>query len=189
MERPSLLTIAAPLALLASCAAPSGRPAGPDAELRRVEERYQADTRAYEREKQRLAAGLDLPMALPFDGKGTIIVHRLELLGGPERTYVRARFTYVNSTGRSVPIPTVYLELYDRSGEFLHGSGIELTRPLGTTFAHDNAYTGWIDVEARGLFRNRGWTWSMDLEVPRTEPSVPGLSERSLGQKGLSERG
>lgn len=157
-----------------SCAAPPERPG----ELALVKARYEADALTYRSEQARIAGATEFPVAFPFDGEGTLIVHRVELLGGPERAYVRVRFTYLNSTGRSVPIPTVHLRLHDRGGEIVQSASLELQRPLGSTFAHDNAYTGWIDADARGLFRSRTWTWSMDLDVPSPPRLAPPLSSR-----------
>ncbi len=179
--RPRTLAAASRLAVamtgfwLSSCTAPPETPDG----LERVEARHESDTRIYRAEQARIAASTDFPSALAFDGEGTLIVHRVELLGGPERAYVRARFTYLNSTGRSVPIPTIHLNLHGAAGEIVESASVELLRPLGSTFAHDNAYTGWIDVDARDLFRRRGWTWSMDLDVP-----LPARVTRPLSSRG-----
>ncbi|MEE2939762.1 MAG: hypothetical protein VX460_05205 [Planctomycetota bacterium] len=158
----------------ASCAAP---PEDPDV-LERVETRHEADARAYRAAQAWLGAETEFPTALPFDGEGTLIVHRVELLGGPERAYVRARFTYLNSTGRSLPVPTVHLALNGPGGELVETASLRLLRPLGTMYAHDNAYTGWIDVDASAVYRRQGWTWTMDLEVPLPPPLPPPLSAR-----------
>lgn len=162
------------LLLAASCTAP---PRGPG-DLELVEARYEADARTYRAEQARIAAATEFPAAFAFEGEGTLIVHRVELLGGPERAYVRARFTYLNSTGRSVSIPTVHLHLHAPAGDVVETASLELVRPLGSTFAHDNAYTGWIDADARNLFRSRGWTWSMDIDVPLPARITPPLSSR-----------
>lgn len=164
MLRPrALVRPLAALALLAGCAAPT---APDDAPLRELEARHDARLRAYEGAQRRLAASLDQPMALPFDRRGTLLVHALELLGGPGRAYVQARFTYVNTTGESVPVPTVVLALTDGGGREVAASALELLRPLGNTFAPDNAYTGSIDADMGDLYLDPGWGWSLDLELP-----------------------
>ena len=147
-------------------------------ELELVEARHEADTRIYRAEQARITAETEFPASRAFAGEGTLIVHRVELLGGPERAHVRARFTYLNSTGRSVPVPTVHLHLHDPSGDVVKTASLELVRPLGSTFARENAYSGWIDVDARSLYRTRGWTWSMELDVPLPARITPPLSSR-----------
>lgn len=166
----------------ASCATP---PEGPGA-LELVEARHEADARIYRAEQDRIAAALDLPATFPFDGGGTLIVHRVELLGGPERAHVRVRFTYLNSTGRSVPIPTVHLRLHEPGGQIVESASRERLRPLGSTFAHDNTYTGWIDADARGLLRSGAWTWSVDLGVPSPPRVTPALSSRGRAARATS---
>ena len=166
----------------ASCTAP---PDGPGA-LALVEARHEADARDYRAEQDRIAAALNLPVTLAFDGEGTLIVHEVELLGGPERAHVRVRFTYLNSTGRSVPIPTVHLRLHAPDGQIVEAASRELLRPLGSTFARDNAYTGWIDADARGVLRSGAWTWSMDLHVPSPARVTPALSSRGRAARAPS---
>lgn len=166
----------------ASCVAPQEQPEA----LQRVEARHEADTRTYRAEQTRIAAATDVPATFLFDGEGTLIVHRAELLGGPERAHVRVRFTYLNSTGRSVPIPTVHLRLHAPGGQIVESASRKLLRPLGSTFAQDNAYTGWIDADARGLFRSGAWTWSMDLHVPSPARATPALSSRGRAARAPS---
>ena len=156
----------------ASCAVP---PESPGA-LELVEARYEADARVHRAEQDRIAASLDLPATFPFDGEGTLIAHGVELLGGPERAQVHVRFIDLDSTGRSVPIPMVHLRLQGPGGQIVGSSSRERLRPLGSTFAHDNAYTGWIDAGARGLFRSGAWNWSVDLAVPSPPRVTPALS-------------
>lgn len=141
-----------------------------------MEARNEADARIHRAEQDRIAAALDLPATFPFDGEGTLIAHGVELLGGPERAHVRVRFTYLDSTGRSVPIPTVHLRLHEPGGQIVESSSRERLRPLGSTFTHDNADKAWIDADARGLYRSGAWTWSVDVDVPSPPPVTPALS-------------
>ncbi|MEC7232261.1 MAG: hypothetical protein VXW31_04925 [Planctomycetota bacterium] len=174
LDAASGLAAAIATLLAPACVAPPESPV----ELAQVEARYEANARTYRAEQARLSASTEFPVAFPFDGEGTLIVHRVELLGGPDRAYVRARFTYLNSTGRPVPIPTVHLLLHDGGGEVVETASRKLVRPLGTTFAHDNAYTGWIDADARRVYRSRTWTWSVDLDLPLPSRDTPALSSR-----------
>lgn len=128
-------------------------------------ERERAHTNLrYLAEKQRLEADQSAPRALDLDGLGSLIIHRVELLGGVDRPYLRARFTYVNTSGRSVPLPTVAIVALSPAARPVARGERLLERTLDTRLEPDTSYTAWVDVDIGELYLVPGWDWTMDVD-------------------------
>lgn len=124
-----------------------------------------SDVALYEAEQRRLVDEAFCPTALYFKGVGSMIVHSIALLGGPNNAYVKVRFTYVNTTEITQPVPRVELSLINDSNQLVRQSSMELSRPLGGRVTPDTAHTASIDVDVEDLYRSPGWTWALNVSV------------------------
>ena len=82
-----------------------------------------------EEAKSTAAAAKGEPRAVVFPGHGEITVRDWNLEGYPDNTYVRARFTYENTTGRQVDWVRVWLTVMDAEGNLVARQIAELFMP------------------------------------------------------------
>lgn len=144
----------------------SGSPGVGDDEaalLDRIERERAHTNLRYAAEKERLEEASRSPRALDLDGVGSLIIHRVELLGGVDRPYLRARFTYVNTSGRSVPLPTISLVALSPAGRPVAEGARFLERTIGKYLEPDTSYTAWVDCDIGELYLAPGWDWTMDV--------------------------
>ena len=128
-----------------------------------------------EEAKRTAAAAVGEPRVVVFPGHGEITVGDWKLEGYPGNTYVRARFTYENTTGRQVDWVRVWLTVMDAEGVMVARQPTELFMPMdlpfnpGTLFA-DELRTPTLDVHRD----RRGWQWALGCEAVFTdgEPAV-----------------
>ena len=142
------------LTLLAgACTVPS-HPASAYPELNRALEDLQT-------EKQPLQASTPLPKKFDFPGNGRVTVRQVSLDGYPGNTYVRARWSYQNNTGRPVLRALVGLDVLDAEGRVV-ASKVSVCifpspRPIyNGTFYADELRTQTLDVHTQP-----GWSWRM----------------------------
>ena len=147
---------------MASCTTGPARSSDAEA-LAEAERVHRAQTAAYQTEQKRIAQETAFPLALEFEGRGSVLVHRVELLGGPETPYLRARFTYVNTTGEALPIPTIEFRAHAGDDSVAHSSTRRLTRLLDPTIGNDMAHSAWIDLDVDLVINDPQWTWSFDV--------------------------
>ena len=152
---------------LASCATGRGGAdldgEGEAALLDRIERERAHTNLRYAAEKARLEEAAGSPRALDLDGLGSLIIHRVELLGGVDRPYLRARFTYVNTSGRTVPLPTISLVALSPAGRPVAAGERFLQRTIGKYLEPDTSYTAWVDCDIGELYLVPGWDWTMDV--------------------------
>jgi len=154
---------------LTSCASGRGGPGADGAVedeaalLDRIERERAHTNLRYAAEKARLEEDAGSPRALDLDGLGSLIIHRVELLGGVDRPYLRARFTYVNTSGRTVPLPTISLVALSPAGRPVAGGERFLERTIGKYLEPDTSYTAWVDCDIGELYLVPGWDWTMDV--------------------------
>ncbi len=103
-------------------------------------------------------------------------MHRVELLGGPDAPFLRARFTYVNTTGASLPIPTIEFRAHAGDDSIAQSSTRRLTRLLDPTIGNDMAHSAWIDLDVDLVIDDPQWSWSFD--VIRVGPPLGPRSRR-----------
>lgn len=166
--------------VLSSCATQGPGGPGGDAEaLAEAARVHRAQTAAYQTEQRRIAQETSFPLALEFPDRGSVLVHRVELLGGPDTPYLRARFTYVNTTGGSLPIPTIEFRAHTGDGSVPHSATRRLTRLLDPTIGDDMAHSAWIDLDVDLVIGDPQWSWSFEVihaglpEGPRDRRKSP----------------
>lgn len=172
---------------LSSCAGTGGT--GGDAEaLAEAARVHRAQTAAYQTEQRRISQETSFPLALEYPDKGSVLVHRVELLGGPDTPYLRARFTYVNTTGGPLPIPTIEFRAHAGDGSIPHSSTRRLTRLLDPTIGDDMAHSAWIDLDVDLVIGDPQWSWSFDV-IHAGPPSGPRGRRKSVPPALSSGRG
>lgn len=156
-----ILSLAAP-----GCIGPRPSTLGGNPELaERIGETRNAEMMRYRTEKARLEEQSAAPRVIEYDGLGSIIVRSVELRGGPDRAYLRARFTYVNDSGRTLPVPTIRLVFIDREGRRAAAAERTLSRTLNDTIPNDVAHTAWVDLDIGELYLRPGWDWTIELAM------------------------
>ncbi|MEL6430909.1 MAG: hypothetical protein AAFR54_17120 [Planctomycetota bacterium] len=168
--RPALATLLVALPLASCETRPQGAElviagAGDTEELQEYVRKREHARRAFERESDRFEAASTDGRLFELGDRGRLRVHRIELLGGPESPYLRARFTWENSTDGNLPIPTVSLFSLTPGGRERSRAELELLRTLDRSVAPGAAHTAWLDLDIGDLYLVPGWDWGMDVRV------------------------
>ena len=138
--------------------------------LAEFDSRHRAEREAFEIEQRAFVRRYPVPSRSDFPGLGTLILNECELLAWPERAFVRARFTYVNTTGsRKEGVLATLLVTDPRTGE-AWGESLLMRLPYKYSLTPDSTYTSWIDVPTNGVHTLAGWEWELLLEAPKATP-------------------
>lgn len=145
---------------LAACAAP---PAPPPAQVIWMEQAWQ------ELDAAKAAAALEAsgePRVAHFPGHGEITVRDWALEGFPGHTWVRARFTYENTTGRPIDYVTVWLTVMDADGRPVARQSTDLFMPTGLALAAGSLFADELRAQTRDVHRDpQGWKWALGCEA------------------------
>ncbi len=115
------------------------------------------------------------PRVVVFPGHGEITVRDWSLEGYPDKTYVRARFTYENTTGREVEWVRVWLTVMNADGDKVARKTAELFMPMGLPFRPGTLFGDELRTRTQDVHRDRrGWQWALGCEAVFTdgEPAV-----------------
>lgn len=141
-----------------------------DARVAALAANHDLERESFAYEQGRFARTLSLPETVPLGDHGTLIIRECALLGWSQKAYLRAKFTFVNTTGKRIKTPRVWLIIEDPVTGEEQASWIDLTLPLGLAFHSESSYSSWLDVGMKGLHRRDGWTWRMEVELLEKEP-------------------
>lgn len=152
------------LVLLGLVACASNDRAAERALLARYDEVHRAEVAAFERAQAAFPTGFSMPAERTYEGLGTLIVSDCRLIGRPGKAFVRAEFTYVNTTGRRLDgvHATLYVDDPD-SGESW-GETLLMRVPYRYALTPDSTYTSWLDTPTKGVETKPGWSWDLVLE-------------------------
>ena len=104
----------------------------------------------------------DAPRVFRFPGHGNVTVRVWYLEGGPGWEYVRAKFTYQNTTDQYMEGVDVELEVMDGEGNFVSASRVRLNHPWGLTLAPTTFFSDEIVVPTEGAHLSAGgWQWTI----------------------------
>ena len=147
---------------LSSCALPGGPPSGADSwALQRQREWSELN-----RMKSELRWHNDEQVTREFPGAGTVTVRSWWLEGGPGWEYVRASFTYENTTGEPMERVDVELHVLDPDGEVVTSARVGLTHPWGRPLAPGMCFSDEIRVPTGGAHLNEaGWRWTVECRA------------------------
>jgi len=162
----SLLTLATLLAGCASATTPQTAPA-----KLTFGEREQFRWDQLNRIKANYAWRSHDVQVFDFPGSGRIIVRAWFLEGGPGWEYIRAKFTYENTTGEPVDRVQVVFTVLDPQGQPVADSKLLLVHPLGYSLAPGAFYSDEIQAPTLGAHL-QGVRWSFDCVAEDDWPAV-----------------
>ncbi len=111
------------------------------------------------------------PVVFTNEGHGAVEVRRWFLEGGPDWEYVRAKFTYDNTTTVAMEYVDVVLSVIDGGGRTVAASRVRLTHPWGLPLAPGSSFADEITAPTRGAHWDRGcWRWRIDVEATPVAP-------------------
>lgn len=124
-----------------------------------------------------VSAGL-VPQMQEYVGTGTMFVWNHSLDGGPGWEYLRASYTYHNTTEKTFDWIRVWCEVLDSKGRIVNRSEAMLMHPLGYEMTPNDTWSDTIKVPTRGAHLRKGWTWRIGCEpvymkvLPAVRPST-----------------
>lgn len=104
------------------------------------------------------------PQMQEFDGKGTMFVWFHALEGGVGWEYLRAYYTYENSTDRDFEWIRVWLEVLDPEGLVVSRGYEVLYNPFGYLLEPGDTMTDELKVPTLGVHSQPGWSWRISCE-------------------------
>lgn len=106
------------------------------------------------------------PRVVHFPGHGEITVREWALEGYPGNTWVRARFTYENTTGRAIDYVSVWLTVMDSEGVPVARQSTDLFMPTGLGMNPGTLFADELRTQTRDVHRKPdGWKWSLGCEA------------------------
>ena len=156
--------------LSTACAA--WEPTDPSPNSSWAEER-QREWRQLKQMKSDLRWGFEDPVDFSFPGQGEVRVRDWWLEGGPGWEYVRAKFTYFNSTNVAMERVEVRLTVLDPDGNTVVATKLKLVHPWGAALAPGTMFSDEIKVPTEGAHLNlAGWHWTIGCRaVPQELPA------------------
>ncbi len=116
--------------------------------------------------KETVAGSKGEPRVVHFPGHGEITVRDWYLEGFPENAYVRAKFTYENTTGRELDYVTVWLTVMDVDGNPVARQWTDLFMPMALAFPAGSMFADELRTQTRDVHRDpRGWHWALGCEA------------------------
>jgi predicted small lipoprotein YifL len=117
-------------------------------------------------QKAALAGSAHDSRVFDVPGHGAVHVREWRLEGGPGWEYVRARFTYQNTTGKALDEARVVLIVENHDGSRASAAQIRLRHPLGRKLVPGMMFADEVRAETGGLHRDsRGWKWTIAIEA------------------------
>ena len=119
----------------------------------------------FDRARLELESSTPLPQEWDFGPDGTILVHKVALVGRLGAEILKVTYTYVNTTGRSVKTARVTLTMRDPETETEWSQEMDLTLPYKFRFTRDSSYSTWFEIPTHGAHTHPGWEWSLAVEA------------------------
>ena len=147
-----------------------------DHDLRRSEvaelaSRHQEELARFERARADFERRNPVPQQQEFQGDGTILVHECELRGWPGHEQFWLKYTWVNTSGRTVDGARVTITLRDQASGAEQSEEMELSLPLLYRLGPDSSYTTNILMPIRGMPSPPALDWEIR---PRAMVETPG---------------
>ncbi len=155
----SLTTLLALCALL-GCAADEG---ARHFDIEGLAARYERDRRDFAEAQDRLEESVELPLRLDFADGGVVLIDQLKLVGRPDKAFLRLRFTWVNTAGRSYPAVDIKLTQSDEATQADWSESIEMRLPLSYSLTPDSSYTSWFEMPTHAAHLREGWSWELHV--------------------------
>jgi len=158
MNRLSIVALSA--LALGSCLNPSKAPGSrPWLNSPRMEE-----WRVLKSKKAAMTSTGLVPQMQEFLGAGTMFVWNHSLDGGPGWEYLRASYTYENTTKQKFDWIRVWCEVLDPDRRIVNRGESVLMHPLGYMMGPNDTWSDTIKVPTRGAHLRKGWSWRIGCE-------------------------
>lgn len=164
MTRPRALSVLFALCLptLAACTSEAERRRE---EVNEIAAAHAQLVEANERAEEAFARENPVPQRRDFGADGTLILHELELNGAPGREGLRIRYTWVNTTGRTIDAAVLRFTLHDPETGAEWSEDRVLRLPFALQFGADSSFSDEIRLLTGGLHRKPGWSWDVSVRV------------------------
>jgi hypothetical protein len=113
------------------------------------------------------------PQMQEFEGCGTMFVWNHSLDGGAGWEYLRAAYTYKNTTDEKLDWVRVWCEVLDPAGRVVNRGEDVLMHPLGYAFTKGDTWSDEIKVPTRGIHLRDGWSWRIGCRPIRMKVLPP----------------
>lgn len=131
------------------------------AELAEISARHQSEVAAFQEARAGFAQRNPVPREQAFADDGAILVHECELRGWPGREQFWLKFTWMNTTGRTVDAARISIELRDRASGVELSEEMELSLPLLYRMGPDSSYTTNVLIPLRGMASPPELEWTI----------------------------
>jgi hypothetical protein len=106
------------------------------------------------------------PVEFDLAGEGHVRVRQWFLEGGPGWEYVRARFTWQNTTGRPIDEAIVTLVVRNHDGTRQTAGKVRLVHPWGLTLNPGTFFAQEVRTQTHGIHWDpQGWTWEIQVKT------------------------
>lgn len=105
------------------------------------------------------------PQRLDFGDQGSILIRECGLQGRPGTESLRVKFTYVNSTSRTLDSAHVFITLRDPESGSEWSEVIDVDVPFGLRFGPNSTHTSYFETPLRGIYRKPGWQWELSVQA------------------------
>lgn len=99
------------------------------------------------------------PQMQEHEGCGTMFVWKHSLSGGPGWEFLRASYSYKNTTDQRFDIVRVWLEILDADGRLINRKEDILVHPFGYALTPGDTWSDVLKVRTNGAHEKKGWTW------------------------------
>jgi hypothetical protein len=131
------------------------------AEVAELSARHQKELAWFESAQADFKRRNPVPRQQDFEGDGTILVHECELRGWPGHEQFWLKYTWMNTTGRTVDEAHITITLRDQGSGAEQSEEMELSLPLLYRLGPDSSYTTNILVPIRGMHSPPALEWTI----------------------------
>lgn len=131
-----------------------------------IAEHHERDHSRFDDAKADFALRNPVPLEFDYGDEGTIVADEVALEGFPGREELWFRYTWINTTGRTVDAVHVTLQVFDTESGFEVGQEMRLSPPLLTAFGPGSTYSTFVRVVAGDAKLGGGLSWELR---PRTQ--------------------
>jgi len=110
-------------------------------------------------EQRRFQAATPLPQKFDYPGNGRVTVRQIGLEGYPGNSYVRARWTYQNNTGRPVLRALIGLDVLDPDGRLVASKVSVCIFPSPRPIYDGTFYADELRTQTHDVHLQPGWSW------------------------------
>lgn len=133
-----------------------------------ISEQLAIDWVVLQRRKAEVSGYAFDPRVFETPGQGAVQVREWHLEGGPGWEFVRAKFTYQNTTEEWVDEARITLVIENGDGSRSAAGSVRLTHPLGRKLHPGMLFNDEVRVETFGLHNDAsGWRWRIAIEGVR----------------------